>query len=254
MKIVVIGGTGLIGRKTVELLKAQGHQAIAASASTGVNIVTGIGLEQVLTGADIVIDVSNSPSFEDQAVMQFFDHAGRNLATATALAGVKHYVMLSVVGTDSLQDSGYFRAKLVQEQHASQAKTPHTIVRATQFFEFMDAIAGGSTVGNTIHLPTALFQPIAAQDVAAALVDIALAAPVNGIIDLAGPEKVSMAALIADYLAQKGDTRPLVADSQALYFGLHLNDQSLNPKQHAILGRQTFQSWFATQHGAPTTA
>ncbi|WP_029147852.1 SDR family oxidoreductase [Methylophilus sp. 5] len=254
MKIVVIGGTGLIGKKTVNLLQTKGHQVLSASASTGVNIVTGQGLTQALTGAEVVIDVSNAPSFEDTAVMQFFDHAGRNLATATALAGVKHYVMLSVVGTDSLQDSGYFRAKLVQEQHASQAKTPYTIVRATQFFEFMDAIAGGSTVGNTVHLPTALFQPIAAQDVAAAMVDIALAAPVNGIIDLAGPEKVSMAALIADYLAQKGDTRTLVADSQALYFGLQLNDQSLNPKQHARLGAQTFQSWFASQHGTLTTA
>jgi len=254
MKIVVIGGTGLIGKKTVNLLQAKGHQVLSASASTGVNIVTGQGLEQALTGAEVVIDVSNAPSFEDTAVMQFFDHAGRNLAKATALAGVKHYVMLSVVGTDTLQDSGYFRAKLVQEQHASQAKAPYTIVRATQFFEFMDAIAGGSTVGNVIHLPTALFQPIAAQDVAAALVDVAFAAPVNGIIDLAGPEKISMAALIADYLAQKGDTRTLVADSQALYFGLHLNDQSLNPKQRVILGTQTFQSWFAAQHGTPTTA
>ena len=211
MKIVVIGGNGLIGSKLIALLRQRGHEAIAASPSTGVNTLTGEGLAAALAGAQVVVDVANSPSFEDAAVMHFFETSGRNLLAAEAAAGVKHHVALSVVGTERLLGSGYFRAKLVQEQLIEASKIPYTIVRATQFMEFLAAIAQSGTEGQTVRLPSAHLQPIAAQDVALAMADAALGAPVNGMVEVGGPERADMAAMVERYLRASGDARIVVA-------------------------------------------
>jgi len=247
MKIVVIGGTGLIGTKLVGSLRKLGHEVTPASPNSGVNTITGEGLAEVLQGADIVVDVANSPSFEDTAVMHFFETAGKNIAAAEKIAGVKHHIALSVVGTENLQDSGYFRAKLVQENLIKASGTPYTIVRATQFFEFLTSIAHAATEGETVRLTSALFQPIAAEDVASILATISLEKPINGIIDIAGPQKISLYDAVATALSAKQDTRKVVQDDKSAYFGLVIDDQSLTPQGNAQLGVLTLQSWLATQ-------
>jgi uncharacterized protein YbjT (DUF2867 family) len=247
MKIVVIGGTGLIGSKLVKLLRGHGHEVLAASPNTGVNAVTGEGLAPALAGAQVVVDVANSPSFEDQAVLAFFQASGRNLLAAEAEAGVRHHVALSVVGTERLQGSGYFRAKLAQEALIKAAKVPYTIVRATQFFEFMGAIAQSSAQEGAIRLSPAPMQPMASDDVAAAMADAALGAPVNGTVEVAGPERVSMAAIVQRYLAATGDPRQVVADPHAPYFGVELDERSLMPADGARLGTVRFETWLAQQ-------
>ncbi len=245
MKIVVIGGTGLIGTKLVGNLQKLGHEVIPASPNSGVNTLTGEGLAKVLQGADIVVDVANSPSFEDTAVMHFFETAGNNIAAAEKIAGVKHHIALSVVGTENLQDSGYFRAKLVQENIIKASGTPYTIVRATQFFEFLPSIAHAATEGEEIRLTSALFQPIAAEDVASILANIALEKPINGTVDIAGPQKIPLHDAVVASLNAKHDTRKVVKDDLAAYFGLVINDQSLTPQGKAQLGRVTLQDWLA---------
>lgn len=245
MKIVVIGGTGLIGSKLVKLLTVRGHEAVAASPNTGVNTLTGEGLAQALAGAQVVVDVANSPSFEDKAVLDFFETSGRNLLAAEAAAGVQHHVALSVVGTERLQGSGYFRAKLAQETLIKAATIPYTIVHATQFMEFLGGIAQAGTDGQTVRLSPALVQPIASDDVATAMADAALGAPVNGTIEIAGPERVGLAALVQRYLAAIGDARTVVADASAPYFGVQLDDRSLTPGDKPMLGAITFETWMA---------
>ena len=217
MKIVVIGGSGLIGKKTVANLRQRGHEVVAASPSSGVNTVTGEGLAQALAGAQVVVDVANAPSWEDNAVLEFFEKSGRNLLAAEAVAGVGHHVALSVVGTDRLLASGYFRAKLVQEKLIKASPIPYTIVRATQFFEFVGGIAQSATEGQTVRLPPALMQPIAADDVAAVMADVALATPLNGTVELAGPEPIRQDDLVRQFLKATGDARTVVTDPQALY-------------------------------------
>jgi len=243
MKIVVTGGTGLIGTKVVGKLNSRGHEAIAASPNTGVNTVTGEGLAEALAGAQVVVDVANSPSFEDRPAMEFFQAAGRNLAAAEAVAGVRHHVALSVVGTERLQDSGYFRAKLVQEQLIKAAPIPYTIVRATQFFEFVRAIAQEATVGDTARVSRALFQPMAAEDVATAVAEAALAAPKNGMVEIGGPETIRIDEAVRRVLAYDKDPRKVVSDPDALYFGLKVNDTSLVPGPDARLGSTSFDWW-----------
>ena len=243
MKIVVIGGSGLIGTKLVSKLRQRGHEVVAASLSTGINIITGEGLAGALTGAQVVVDVANSPSFEDKPVMEFFETAGRNLLPAETAAGVGHHVALSVVGTDRLLKSGYFRAKMVQENLIKASKIPYTILRATQFFEFVGAIAASSTAGNTVRLSPALLQPIAAEDVADALVDIALAAPVNGTVEVAGPEALPLDEIVRQFLRANKDERQVVTDIHARYFGLELTDQSLTPGDSPRLAPTHFDTW-----------
>lgn len=247
MKIVVIGGTGLIGSKLVKQLVARGHEAVAASPNTGVNTLTGEGLADALKGAQVVVDVANSPSFEDKAVMDFFETSGRNLLAAEAAAGVQHHVALSVVGTERLQGSGYFRAKLAQEKLIKAARVPYTIVHATQFLEFLGGIAQSGTEGQTVRLSPAMVQPIASEDVAAAMADVALGAPVNGTVEIAGPERVGLAALVARYLKATGDPRTVVADAKAPYFGVELDDRSLTPGDHPRLGTIGFDAWLAAR-------
>jgi uncharacterized protein YbjT (DUF2867 family) len=216
MKIVVIGGSGLIGTKLVNILRQQGHEVVAASPSTGVNTLTGEGLKQALAGADVTVDVANAPSWEDKAVMDFFETSGRNLLSAEATTGVRHHVALSVVGTERLLASGYFRAKLAQETLIKASHIPFTIVRATQFFEFAGGIAQFATEGGTVRLPSGLMQPIVSDDVAAALADVAIAEPLNDTVEVAGPEPVRMDELIRQYLSAKGDSRKVITDPQAL--------------------------------------
>ncbi|MEF7616572.1 SDR family oxidoreductase [Aquincola sp. MAHUQ-54] len=247
MKIVVIGGTGLVGSKAVKLLRARGHDTLAASPNTGVNTLTGEGLAQALTGAEVVLDLANSPSFEDQAVLDFFGTSGRNLLAAEAEAGVRHHVALSVVGTDRLLGSGYFRGKQLQEDLIRQAGIPYTIVQSTQFFEFMGGIAQSAGPGPALRLSSAPMQPIASDDVALAVADAALAAPVNGTIEIAGPERASLAAWVQRYLAHTGDRRQVVADAQAPYFGVVLDDRSLVPGEQPRLGAAHFETWLAQQ-------
>ena len=243
MKVVVIGGTGLIGSKLVEQLKGRGHDAVAAAPNTGVNTLTGEGLAEALSGAQVVVDVSNSPTLDEQAAMDFFQTSGRNLATAEVNAGVQHHVALSVVGTDRLQDSGYFRAKLAQEQLIQSSPIPYTLVHVTQFFEFMRSIAQTSTDGDTVRLPPVHFQPMAADDVASALADVALAGPLNATIEIAGPEAITIDAAIRKVLEFDHDPRTVVADPDAPYFGVHVTDRTLMPGPNARIGSMKFDWW-----------
>lgn len=245
MKIVVIGGSGLIGSKLVKILRERGHEVLAASPSSGVNAVTGEGLSAALNGAQVVVDVANSPSFEDQAVLEFFEKSGKNLLAAEAVAGVRHHVALSVVGTDRLLASGYFRAKMAQEELIKAGKIPYTIVRATQFFEFVGAIAQSATEGQTVRLPPALMQPIVSDDVAAALADVALAEPLNGTVDIAGPEVIGMDELARQFLTANHDSRQVVTDPQAGYFGTAVNDRSLTPGDNPRVGPTRFADWLS---------
>jgi len=233
MKIVVIGGSGLIGTKLVSNLRQHGQEVVAASRSSGVNTITGEGLAKALTGAQVVVDVSNAPSWEDKAVLEFFETSGRNLFAADAAAGVGHHVALSVVGTDRLLASGYFRAKMAQEDLIKASGIPYTIVRATQFFEFMGGIAQFSTVGQTVHLPPALAQPIAGDDVASALAEIALGAPVNGMVEIAGPERAGLDELVGRFLDPTKDPREVITDVDARYYGLVVNG-SIRPGSKRI--------------------
>ncbi|WP_037434854.1 SDR family oxidoreductase [Sinorhizobium fredii] len=246
MKIVIIGGTGLIGSKTVDRLRKQGHEVIAASPNTGVNTITGEGLAEALAGTDVVIDLANSPSFEDKAVMEFFETSGRNLMAAEKVAGVKHHIALSVVGTERLQESGYFRAKLAQERLIKASSIPYSIVHSTQFMEFLSGIAQSGTVGETVHLSAAYVQPIASDDVADAMADVALARPINGTIEIAGPERSRLSDLVGRYLKAMGDARKVEPDPEARYFGARLEDGSLVTDNNPRLGRITFEEWFAT--------
>ena len=243
MKIVVIGGTGLIGSKVVEKLKAKGHEAIAAAPNTGVNTITGEGLIEALRGAQVVVDVANSPSFEDKAAMDFFQASAKNLAAAEIETGVKHHVALSVVGTERLLSSGYFRAKLAQEAKIKSSPVPYTIVHATQFFEFLRGIAQSGTDGSNVRLSHSLFQPMAADDVATAVADAALAPPMNGTAEIAGPEPFYIDDLVSKVLAFDKDPRKVVIDPEALYFGVKLNDKSLVPEANARRGSTRFDWW-----------
>jgi uncharacterized protein YbjT (DUF2867 family) len=243
MKIVVIGGTGLIGSKVVEKLKRKGHRVIAASPNTGVNTITGEGLAEALVDAAVVVDVANSPSFEDQVAMDFFQTAGRNLTAAEVRAGVRHHVALSVVGTDRLQDSGYFRAKLAQERLIKSSPVPYTIVYATQFFEFMRAIAQISTDGGVVRLPPVLFQPIAAEDVASTIAEAALAEPVNDTIEIAGPDTFTLPEAIRQVLAQDRDPRKVIVDPAASYSGSKVSERTLVPGASARLGPTKLDWW-----------
>ncbi len=248
MKIVVIGGSGLIGKRTVANLRRRGHEVVAAAPSSGVNAVTGEGLAQALAGAQVVVDVANAPSWEDKAVLAFFETAGRNLLAAEAAAGVGHHVALSVVGTERLLASGYFRAKLAQEETIKASAIPYTIVRATQFFEFVGGIAQAATEGQTVRLPPALMQPIAADDVAAAMADVALAAPLDGTLELAGPESIRQDDLVRQFFTGTGDAREVVTDPKALYYGLTVDDRSLMPGEKPRLGPTRFADWLAQSH------
>lgn len=245
MKIIVIGGSGLIGKKLVKNLRQQGHEVVAASPSSGVNAVTGEGLAQVLAGAQVVVDVANSPSFEDKAVLEFFEKSGRNLLSAEAAAGVRHHVALSVVGTDRLLAGGYFRAKMAQENLIKASPVPYTIVRATQFFEFVDSIAQSATEGQTVRLPPVLMQPIVSDDVAAVMAEVAVEEPLNGTIDLAGPEPIRLDELVRKFLSAKRDARTVTTDARAGYFGIPVNDQSLTPDDHPRLGPTRFEDWLS---------
>jgi uncharacterized protein YbjT (DUF2867 family) len=243
IRIVVIGSSGLIGSKVVTRLRDCGHEIVAASPSTGVNTITGDGLADALEGAQVVVDVTNSPSFDDTAVVKFFDTSGRHLLAAESSAGVGHHIALSVVGIDRTLESGYFRAKMAQENLVKASRIPYTIVRSTQFFEYLGAIAQASTVAQTVRLSPALVQPIAADDVAAFLADIALQAPVNGTIEIAGPERISLDKVVERYLTSKQDARPVVRDPRARYFGLELNDTSLTPGDDPRIGTTRFEDW-----------
>lgn len=243
MKIVIIGGTGLIGTKLAKRLSAKGHKVNAASPSSGVNTITREGLAQAMEGADVVVDVANSPSFEPKAVLEFFQTSGRNLLAAEAAAGVKHHVALSVVGTDRLPDNGYFLAKLAQEKLIQAAGVPYTILRATQFFEFVQGIVQTSSDDKIVRLSPAHFQPVAAEDVAEALADVTLAKPANGIVELAGPERIGLDEIARRYLVAKKDPRKVVADAHARYFGSELDDRSLTPGTNPRLGTTRFADW-----------
>ncbi|MGH8997376.1 MAG: SDR family oxidoreductase [Acidimicrobiales bacterium] len=249
MKIVVIGGSGLIGSKLVTKLGEHGHEAVSASPSTGVNTLTGEGLAEALTGASVVIDVSNSPSWEDAAVLEFFETSTDNLLAAEAAAGVGHHVALSVVGTDRLAESGYFRAKIAQEKLIEDSPIPYSIVHATQFFEFVTAIADDATEGATVRLPSVLFQPTAAEDVAATVSQVALAAPVMGTVEVAGPQQFRFDALIRRTLGARGDPRTVVADPDARYFGTKLDERSLVPDDGARLGPTHYEDWLFQSTG-----
>lgn len=243
MKIVVIGGSGLIGSKLVKKLREQGHEAVAASPNSGVNSVTGEGLAEVLQGASVVVDVSNAPSWEDKAVMEFFTTSTRNLLTYEAAAGVGHHVALSVVGTERLLESGYFRAKIAQENLIKASSIPYSIVRATQFFEFVKGIADLSTDGNKVRLPSALIQPMAANDVAGAVGRIAVGSPVNGIVEVGGPEQFHLDELVRRDLAARKDPREVVADPHARYYGIKVSERTLVPDNNARLGETRFETW-----------
>jgi uncharacterized protein YbjT (DUF2867 family) len=243
MKIVVIGGTGLIGSKIVPILRQRGHEVVAASPNTGINSITGEGLKEAMTGTQVVIDLANSPSFEDKAVLEFFETSGRNVHAAETAAGVRHHVALSIVGTDRSPDNGYFRAKVAQEKLIEASSIPYTIIRSTQFLEFLGAIATSSTEGSTVRLSPGLFQPIAADDVAAITADVALAAPRNGIIEIAGGERAPFNEIVARYLKALGDPRVVVSDPEARYWGGRVEERSLVPLGEARLGRIGFDEW-----------
>jgi uncharacterized protein YbjT (DUF2867 family)/uncharacterized protein GlcG (DUF336 family) len=249
MKIIVIGGTGLIGSKTVAILRQGGHEAVAASPKSGINTITGEGLKEAMAGAHVVIDLANSPSFEDKAVLEFFETSGRNLLAAGAAAGVRHHVALSVVGTDRT-DNGYFRAKVAQEKLIEASGIPYTIIRSTQFLEFLGAIAASSADGNIVRISPGLFQPIAADDVAAIVADVALAAPRNGIVEIAGPERAPFNEIVARYLKAIDDPRKVVSDPEARYFGGKVEECSLVPLGEARLGRIGFDEWLRRSQAA----
>jgi uncharacterized protein YbjT (DUF2867 family) len=249
MKIVVIGGTGLIGAKLVKNLEQQGHEVIAAAPSSGVNTLTGEGLADALKGAQVVVDVANAPSWEDRAVLEFFETSGRNLLTAEATAGVKHHVALSVVGTNRLLTSGYFRAKMAQENLIQTSSVPYTIVRSTQFFEFARGIAQNATESQTIRLPSALMQPIAADDVAHLLADVAVGRPINGMVEIAGPEQIRQDEFVRRFLNATGDARKVTTDAHARYYGVEVDDQTLVPDDDPRLGSIGFSEWLS--HNAP---
>ena len=253
MKIVVIGGTGLIGSKLVKKLRDSGHEAVAASPNSGVNSVTGEGLPEALKGASVVVDVSNSPDWEDSAVLKFFETSTRNLLSYEAAAGVGHHVALSVVGTQQLGESGYFRAKIVQEKLMKESSVPYTIVQATQFFEFLKGLADISMIGDKVHLPPALFQPMAADDVATALARIAVASPVNGTIEIGGPQPFRMDELVRRRLSQLNDSRDVIADPNARYSGANVDERTLVPGEGARLGETSFETWL-TQPAAKMAA
>jgi uncharacterized protein YbjT (DUF2867 family) len=243
MKIVVIGGSGLIGKKLVNKLRESGHEALAASRSSGVNTVTREGLAPALAGAQVVVDVANAPDWEDNAVLAFFETSGRNLLAAETAAGVGHHVALSVVGTDRLLASGYFRAKMAQEKLIKASPIPYTIVRATQFYEFVGGLAQFATEGQTVRVPPVMMQPIAADDIAAVLANVAVASPLNGTFELAGPEPIRQDDLVRQFLKATGDARTVITDPKALYYGITVNDQSLTPGDKARLGTISFASW-----------
>jgi uncharacterized protein YbjT (DUF2867 family) len=245
MKIIVIGGTGLIGTKVVKNLRDKGHEVVAASPSKGINSVTGEGLAAALVGAQVVVDVANAPSWEDKAVLEFFETSGRNLLAAEAAAGVGHHVALSVVGTDRLLASGYFRAKMAQENLIKASPIPYTIIRATQFFEFVGGIAQSATEGQTVRLPPVLMQPLVSDDVAAVMAEAALAEPLNGTVDLAGPEPIRQDDLVRQFLNATRDARTVITDSKALYYGISVNDQSLMPGDNPRLGPTRFADWLS---------
>ena len=246
MKIVVIGGTGLIGTKLVNNLRQRGHEVVAGSPSTGVNTITGEGLTDTLAGAEVVVDVANAPVWEDKAVLEFFETSGRNLLAAEAAAGVRHHVALSVVGTERLLASGYFRAKLAQEALIKVSPIPYTIVRATQFFEFVGGIAQEATEGQTVRVPAAMMQPIVSDDVAAVVANVALAEPLNDIVETAGPDPIRQDELVRQFLEATGDSRKVVTDVRALYYGIEVNDQSLVPGDNPRLGPTHFKDWLAS--------
>ena len=243
MKIVVIGGSGLIGTKLVKLLRERGHEALAASPSSGVNTITGEGLAEALAGAQVVVDLANAPSWEDKAVLEFFETSGRNLLAAEAPAGVGHHIALSIVGTDRSPDNGYFRAKVAQEKLIEASGIPFTIIRSTQFMEFLGGIAASGTDGSTVRMSPGLFQPIASDDVAAMVADVALAAPRNGIVEIAGPERAPFNEIVARYLKAIGDPRQVVRDAEARYFGSRVEERSLVPLGEARLGRIGLDEW-----------
>ncbi len=243
MKIVVIGGTGLIGSKTVAILRQGGHEVVAASPKSGINTITGEGLKEAMAGAQVVIDLANSPSFEDKAVLEFFETSCRNLLAAEAAAGVRHHVALSIVGTDRTPDNGYFRAKVAQEQLIETSAIPYTIIRSTQFLEFLGRIADSCADGNVVRVSPGLFQPIAADDVAAIVAEVALAAPRSGIVEIAGPERAPFNEIVARYLKAVGDPREVVRDPEARYYGGRVKERSLVPLGEARLGRIGFDEW-----------
>jgi uncharacterized protein YbjT (DUF2867 family) len=243
MKIVVIGGNGLIGTQLVKNLRLKGHDVIAASRSSGVNTITGEGLSQAFSHADVVVDVANSPSFETNPALEFFKTSGKNIFAAEKENHIKHHVALSVVGTDRLLANGYFQAKLLQEELIKTSKIPYTIVRATQFFEFAEGIAQSGTEGDEVKLPHALFQPVAANDVADLLTEIAIGKPLNKTIELAGPEAIPLDEFVRMFLTAKKDKRNVITDTNALYFGLKVNDKTLNPGDHSRLGSTHYEDW-----------
>jgi uncharacterized protein YbjT (DUF2867 family) len=247
MKITVIGGTGLIGSKLVNKLRQLDHIVVPASLESGVNIITGEGLKEALKNADVVVDVSNSPSFEDKAVMEFFRTSTMNLVTAAIYAGVKHYVAMSVVGSERLPNSGYLRAKLAQEELIKESGISYTILRSTQFFEFAAKIAQAGTIGEEVHIPSAAFQPIAADEVVAALADVVLGPPLKATVEVAGPVRMRMYDFIRFYLNATEDSRQLVMDDHAPYFGAELNDESLVPGENPRLGKTKYEDWFYGQ-------
>ncbi|MHC8382313.1 SDR family oxidoreductase [Pseudomonas sp. LB3P14] len=249
MKFVIIGGSGLIGSKVCKNLQDLGHEVISASPSTGINVITGEGLADALKGADVVVDVANSPSFEDHAALHFFETAGHNLFAAEKVAGTQHHVALSVVGTERMLDSGYFRAKMAQEKLIKASGVPYTILRATQFFEFIGAIAySGREDGNTIHLTSAALQPVASVDVAAALTAIAQKAPINQTVEVAGPDRRPIVEFVSEYLKHTKDPREAVSDDTVPYFGAPINDKSLTPGDSPIVGATRFEDWLETAH------
>ena len=243
MKIVVIGGTGLIGSKLVNKLREHGHEAVAAAPNTGVNTLTGEGLAEVLKGASVVVDVSNAPSWEDAAVLNFFETSTRNLLSYEGAAGVGHHVALSVVGTDRLSESGYFRAKIAQEKLIKESPIPYTIIHATQFFEFLKGLADISVINGKVHVPPVLFQPMAADDVAGAVAKVAVGPPAKGIVEVGGPEQFRIDELVRRRLAALKDPREVIADPNALYSGARITDKTLVPGKNARLGETRFETW-----------